>query len=100
MYGLEDHMRLIRCVVFGVAPVDRNFFGGMAQRHLQETQRIDLRIDWQGGDEGTANTKVVVECCNFTFPWVKLGIYEALLGTYIPEPTFEHKPIPAVAQAA
>jgi len=75
--------RRIDCKVTGVAAVDRCFFGGRVQMHLLEHEAIDLRIDWSGGDNGTENMKVVVDCCEFIFPSIREAIIAALDGTYL-----------------
>ncbi len=88
---MDTPLRRVNCEVVGVAPGDRNFLGGMMQRHLRETQQIDLWIDWSGGDSGTADVRIVVDCCEFSFPRIRAGMATALEGTYLAGPLIAPK---------
>ena len=95
-------MKMVICDVHGVAPVDRNFFGARIQNYLARHENIDLRIEWFGGESGTGDVRVVIDCCEFTFPRTRAGIVTALQSTYLANPLIvpKHDPAKAVAVAA
>ncbi len=82
----EQPPRIMECKVSGVAATDRNFFGGACQSYLLKHEKVDLRIDWSGGEDGTANVEVVLDAGEFDFPRVARRITEALAETYLAAP--------------
>ena len=74
-------MKIVQSRVIGVAPKDRNVIGGMIQRYLQEHEKIDLRIDWVGGEGETTGFCIAFDCSEFDFARLDRGATNALKDT-------------------